>query len=90
MLALFAIGLVLGFFSIARLMKLLLKKFPRGTSWAIMGFVAGSIPALFFTDEFMSAPVDSIQIAVGALVCLAGVIASYALTAYAESRKRSA
>ena len=89
-LALFAVGLVVGFFSIAKLMKFLLKRFPRGTGWAIMGFVVGSIPALFFTEEFMSAGVDGIQIAVGALLCLAGVISSYALTAYAESRKRSA
>lgn len=88
-LALFAIGLVLGFFSIAKLMKLLLKKFPRGTGWAIMGFVLGSIPALCFTDEFMNAPIDGVQIAIGALLCLAGVIASYALTAYAAN-KRSA
>lgn len=89
-LALFAVGLILGFFSIAKVMKLLLKKFPRGTGWAIMGFVVGSIPALFFTEEFQGAPVDGIQIAVGALLCLAGVIASYALTAYAEAHKRSA
>lgn len=84
-LALFAVGLILGFFSIAKLMRLLLKKFPRGTGWAIMGFVIGSIPALFFTEEFTTAPVDSIQIAVGAILCLTGVIASYALTAYAEA-----
>ena len=84
-LALFAVGLIIGFFSIAKLMRLLLKKFPRGTGWAIMGFVIGSIPALFFTEEFATAPVDSIQIAVGAILCLAGVIASYALTAYTEA-----
>lgn len=89
-LALFAIGIILGFFSIAKLMKFLLKKFPRGTSWAIMGFVLGSIPALCFTDEFTSAHIDGVQIAVGALLCLAGIIASYAVTAYAEAHKRSA
>ncbi len=87
-LALFALGLIVGFFSIAKLMKFLLKKFPRGTGWAIMGFVIGSIPALCLTEEFTSAPIDGIQIAAGAILCLAGVIASYAVTAYAEARNR--
>ena len=85
-LALFALGLVVGFFTIAKLMKLLMKKFPRGTGWAIFGFVIGSIPAIFMTKEFITAPVDGIQIAIGAILCLAGVIASYALAAYAEGR----
>lgn len=83
-LALFAVGLIVGFFTIAKLMKFLLKKFPRGTGWAILGFVFGSIPAIFLTEEFTTAPVDGVQIAIGAILCLAGVIASYALTAYAE------
>lgn len=85
-LALFAVGLIVGFFTIAKLMKFLMKKFPRGTGWAILGFVFGSIPAIFLTEEFTTAPVDGIQIAIGAILCLAGVIASYALAAYAEGR----
>ena len=85
-LALFAVGLIVGFFTIAKLMKFLMKKFPRGTGWAIFGFVVGSIPAIFMTKEFITAPVDGVQIAIGAILCLAGVIASYALAAYAESR----
>lgn len=42
-----AIGLVVGFFSISILMKYLLKKFPRGTYFAIFGFILGSIPAVY-------------------------------------------
>ncbi|MDE6667887.1 MAG: DUF368 domain-containing protein [Clostridia bacterium] len=85
-LALFAVGLVVGFFTIAKLMKFLMKKFPRGTGWAIFGFVIGSIPAIFMTKEFITAPVDGIQIAIGAILCLAGVIASFTVAAYAEGR----
>ena len=85
-LALFAAGLIVGFFTIAKLMKFLMKKFPRGTGWAILGFVFGSVPAIFMTEEFITAPVNGIQIAIGAILCLAGVIGSYALTAYVESR----
>ncbi len=71
-------------------MKLLLSKFPRVTSWAILGFVAGSIPAIFLTKEFMTAHVDGIQIAIGALLCVAGIIASFALTAYLEAKTKKA
>ena len=87
-LALFAVGLVVGFFSIAKLMQQLLRKFPRGTGWAIMGFVAGSIPAILitFAGNFPDAPLDGVHIAVGALLCIAGLIASFAFTAYAEAR----
>ncbi len=89
-LALFAVGLVVGFFSIAKLMKMLLNKFPRGTGWAIMGFVAGSIPAIFitFAANFPNASIDGVQIAVGAILCIAGVIGSFAFTAYADARSR--
>ena len=66
-------------------LKFLMKKFPRGTGWAIFGFVIGSIPAIFMTKEFITAPVDGVQIAIGAILCLAGVIASYALASYAEA-----
>lgn len=89
-LALFAVGLIVGFFTIAKLMKLFLKKFPRGTSWAITGFVLGSIPAVFMTKEFVTATFDGIQIAAGAILCIAGIIASYALTAYLEAKTKKA
>lgn len=85
-LALFALGLIVGFFSIARLMKLLLDRFPRGTHWAIIGFVVGSIPAILIAFDYSSAPLDAIQIAIGVILLLSGAIASYAFTSWAESR----
>lgn len=44
---LFIIGLLIGFFTIAKLMKYLLNKFPRIVSWIIFGFVTGSIIAIY-------------------------------------------
>ena len=85
-LALFALGIVVGFLSIAKLMKLLLDKFPRGTHWAIIGFVVGSIPAILIAFDYSSAPLDIVQIAVGVILCVAGGIASFAFTSWAESR----
>ena len=90
-LALFAVGLIVGFFSIAKLMKLLLNKFPRGTGWAIIGFVVGSVPAIFLSFDWAKEGVPEItplHIGIGVVLCLAGIIASFALTAYAEARTR--
>lgn len=90
---LFAVGLAIGFFGIAKLMKLLLARFPRGTSWAIIGFVAGSIPAIFITynsnfPEFVYSSLTTVHIAVGVVLGILGVIGSYALTAYVENKQK--
>ncbi len=42
-----AVGLAAGFFGISVLMKFLLGKFPRGTYFAILGFILGSVPAVY-------------------------------------------
>ena len=43
------IGLLVGFSAVSVLMKYLLRKFPRGTYFAILGFIVGSIVAVYFT-----------------------------------------
>lgn len=85
-LVLFALGLVIGFFSIAKLMKFFLNRFPRGTRWAIIGFVLGSIPALFIVQDYAAFPMDGLQVAAGMVLCALGAVATYALTAYVESK----
>ena len=90
-LLLFALGIIIGFFSIAKLMKYLLNKFPRATNWAIIGFVAGSIPAIFITynnnfPDFVYSSLNAAHIAVGCVLCVLGIIATFALTAFVESK----
>ncbi len=92
-LALFAVGLIIGFFSIAKLMKLFLTKLPRGTYWAIIGFVIGSIPAILITyngnfPEQTFATFSTPHLVVGIVLCVLGTIASYALTAFLEARSK--
>lgn len=84
-LVLFSAGLIIGFFSIAKFMKLMLSRFPRGTHWAIIGFVAGSIPALFIVFDY-SINLNATNIAVGCILLAFGAIAAYALSAYAEEK----
>lgn len=90
-LGLFGIGVIAGFFTIAKLMKYLFGRFPRGTYWAITGFVIGSIPAIFisFPSSFPDAPCTAAQIAVGAILCALGIIATYALTSYIEGKQKA-
>lgn len=83
-LVLFAAGLIIGFFSIAKLMKLFLARFPRGTHWAIFGFVLGSIPAIFIVFDYATAPLGAVQIAIGCILFALGAVGTYALTAYLE------
>ena len=89
-LALFAVGLIVGFFSIAKLMKFFLSRFPRGTRWAIIGFVLGSIPAIFIVFDYATSPMNGLQIAAGVVLCALGAVATYALTAYVEGKMKAA
>lgn len=44
-----ALGIAVGFFFISVIMKLLLTHCPRGTYFAILGFIVGSIPTVFIS-----------------------------------------
>lgn len=87
------VGLLIGFFSIAKLMKFLLAKYPRGTMWAIIGFVLGSIPAIFITyngnfPDFVYSSLPPAHIAVGCVLCVLGFTGSFFLTSFIENKKK--
>ena len=42
-----ALGIIVGFFAISYLMKFLLKRYPKATYFAILGFIVGSVPAVY-------------------------------------------
>ncbi|MBO5946129.1 MAG: DUF368 domain-containing protein, partial [Clostridia bacterium] len=44
-----ALGIAVGFFLISLVMKLLLERCPRGTYFAILGFILGSLPTVFIS-----------------------------------------
>lgn len=86
--AVFAAGIIIGFFTIAKLMKLLLTKFPRGTYWAIVGFVIGSIPAVLITFDYAGSPLGALHIVFGVILCLLGIIGSFALNEYFSGKQK--
>lgn len=84
--ALFAAGFIIGIFTIAKLMKLFLEKYPRGTHWAIAGFVIGSVPAIFIVFDYAGAPMGAGQILAGVVACVLGAALTYALTCLYEKK----
>lgn len=86
-LATFAVGLIIGFFTIAKLMQFLLKRFRRATYWSIVGFVIGSIPAVIITffHEYahdLTAYLSPLQISLGVICFVLGAIATYLLARF--------
>lgn len=74
-----ALGIVIGFFIIAKIMNYLLKKFKRITYYAIFGFVVGSIPAIFISYDYTGIEINSILIITSIIVFIIGSICSYFL-----------
>lgn len=94
-LAIFAVGLVIGFFTIAKLMQLLLKRFRRTTYWCIVGFVIGSIPAVIITffheyGDNLATYLASWQIAVGVICFVLGAVATFFFTRFAVKHAEKA
>ena len=93
-LACLAVGVVLGFFAISFLMKFLLKKFPRGTYYSILGFIVGSIPAVFVSTIREAAPELSALYSspwywIVAVILLAiGVALSFLLMWFAKKKEK--
>lgn len=78
-LGVFAVGLIIGFFTISKIMKLLLEKFPRVTYWAIVSFVIGSFVGIYLEYDYAINPIDAKDIIIGAVLLILGALASYLL-----------
>ena len=93
-LACFAIGVIIGFYLISKLMHYLLSKYRVTTFYAIIGFVIGSTLALFFNYEIYSyyyAWVPSKyawELPVGAVLLIGGIVLSYLLVRYTRKHKQ--
>lgn len=83
----FALGILIGFFGIARIMKFFLSRFPRGTYWVIIGFVLATIPAIFITFDYSILSNKSIHIFVGVVLCISGAIFSFIMVKIANKKR---
>ncbi len=76
-----ALGIVIGFFLISKLMAYLLKKHHVPTFYGIVGFILGSIIAIFYNNEIISSNYydtlkDTWQIILAAVLLIGGIIGS--------------
>lgn len=94
-LAVCGLGMLAGFFTVSVVMKHLLAKYPRGTFYAILGFIIGSLPAVYvstmkdagmISDRFeaISLPQSPVYYAMCVFLVFIGICASYFLSALAD------
>lgn len=86
----FSVGLIIGFFTIAKLIKFLFDKFPLVTNFAIIGFVIGSIIAIFLTIDYSTINLTFITILSSIVVCILGIIISFSLILKEKKVKNNA
>ena len=91
------IGIVIGFLGISVLMKHLLAKYPRGTIYAIIGFIIGSLPAVYvstmkdagmLTEGFrlVGMPTSPLYYVLCVLLLAMGITLSYGMTLLAKKK----
>ncbi len=89
----FAVGVIVGFYLISRLMHYLLANYRLVTFYAIIGFVIGSTAALFFNYEIYAyyyawAPSKYVyELPIAAVLLIGGCILSYLLVRYSRKHK---
>ncbi len=76
-LALVALGIVVGFFVIAKIMNYLLKHYKRTTYWAIFGFVVGSIIAIFLSYDYTGLDINTMVIVSSIILFIVGAPVSF-------------
>ena len=89
-----ALGIAIGFILISVLMKLLFKHYPKGTYFAIMGFIIGSIPTIYVSTAkeseltFKNLPSSPIYWIACVLLLLIGLAITYAVVYYSKKQNK--
>lgn len=90
-----AAGIALGFVGISVIMKILFEKCPRGTYFAIIGFIIGSIPTIYISTAkeagmtLSALPASPIHWIFCVLLFAVGFSLSYALVVYSRKQAKS-
>lgn len=91
-----AFGIVIGFFIISLIMKALLKNCPRGTYFAIVGFIIGSIPTVYVSTAkdagytLSTLPTSPVHWIMCVLMLIIGIALSYSLVYYTNKKQKAA
>ena len=97
-LGVFGAGVALGFYLISLVMKKLLSSYPRGSYFAIIGFIIGSVPTVYVSTmrsagmisssfEKLHLPSSPLHYVICLFLALLGVGISYAFVALCEKKQ---
>lgn len=81
------VGVLIGILFGSKLIKLMIQKFPGATYFAILGFVIGSVPAIFDKIRLENAFTGGLQLVIGIIVLLLGGFISYVFSDEALKEK---
>ena len=93
------VGVAVGFFLISVLMKEMLKRYPRGTYFAIIGFIIGSVPTVYVSTmksagmltsslKIVAMPTSPWHYVISALMLAGGIVAAYSFSVLAAKDKK--
>lgn len=81
----FAIGVFLGFVCFSKLMKKMFERFPRQTNFVVLGFLLGSIIAIFVNDQmfdYLGSSLNVLDYILSPVFLIGGFIGSYLIVLY--------
>lgn len=89
----FAVGVVLGFVLFSKLMKKLFEKYPRETNFVVLGFLIGSIIAIFINDQmfdYFRTSLGILDFILSPIFLICGFIGSYSIVVYTRKHPENA
>ena len=88
----FAVGVLLGFVLFSKLMKKLFEKYPRVTNFVVLGFLVGSIIAIYVNDQmfdYLKTSVGILDFILSPIFLVGGFLGSRAIVVYVRKHSES-
>ena len=88
----FAVGVLLGFVLFSKLMKKLFEKHPRIANFIVLGFLVGSIIAIYVNDQmfdYLKSSVGILDFILSPVFLIAGFVISYLIVRYERKHQES-
>ena len=89
----FTVGVALGFVLFSKLMKKLFEKHPRETNFVVLGFLIGSIIAIFVNDQmfdYFKTSIGLLDFVLSPIFLVCGFIGSYSIVIYTRKHPENA
>lgn len=88
----FSVGVFLGFVLFSKLMKKLFEKHPRIANFVVLGFLVGSIIAIYVNDQmfdYLKLPLGTLDYVLSPIFLIVGFVISYLIVRYERKHQES-